>query len=293
MNDETAKRRALAQRVADAYRRELNACAAALFGSTSRNLADEYSDIDMTVFFTELPERTAAMTAVARVLGATDWKKLWEGDDNGFADTFVADGIECQVGSSTLAYLEEIMEDVLLRNDTDHDKHTIMGGYIHALPLYGGEIVERWRKRIEAYPPDLAREMVRAHLDFRPLWLLRKRFAGRDTLIVFHSLMSDLSRKLLGVHLGLNRIYPEHDFKRLGDLTARMTIAPRDFDRRLRTLMNSDYESALREARGLIEETFALVERHMPELDITEARSKFDRPDPVAMARRMQNIGTT
>lgn len=279
MDQETAKRRELAGRVAGAFQESLNACASIVVGSTARAKTDRYSDIDMTVFFRELPDQQAAAD-IQESLGITDRRKLGEGDERAFMDTFFIDGIDCQIGFSTVDYLEEFIDDVLLRNDTDHDKHTIMGGLMEALPLYGDELVEGWKTRLANYPPELARAMVTAHLDFRPVWMLRERFAGRDTLIVFQTIAGDIARKLLGVYLGLNRLYPEHDFKRLSGLIDRMSIAPENFDQRLRTLVSGRYDEALHEIQTLVEETFALVEQHMPDIDTSAARSKFSRPDP-------------
>jgi hypothetical protein len=281
MNEETAKRRALAGRIAEIYGANPKTRAAIVVGSTARDQCDAYSDIDMTMFYETMPTEEELAASFA-TLGGTGLKPLGEKGEDGFAETFFLDGIDCQVGHTTLEAMDTIFSDVMDRYDAGHDPHVIVGGILESLPLLGAEIVDGWKARLGGYPDELAAAMVRHHLKFRPQWLIDERIAARDTLPLFHRMMGDAVRNILGVLLGLNRIYPEHDFKRMGALLERMTIAPAGIDARIRNVMRCQYIESTNELSGLIEDVLALVEEHMPEVDTTEVRAKIGEPAPVA-----------
>jgi hypothetical protein len=281
MNEETARRRALAGHIARIYGANPKARAAVALGSTARDQCDRYSDIDMTIFYETMPTDEELASSFAE-LGGRDLKPLGEKGADGFAETFFLEDIDCQVGHTTIAAMETIFDGVMERNETGHDPHVIVGGIRESHPLTGEEIIIGWKERLASYPDALAEAMVRDHLRFRPLWVLDERVAARDTLILHHRLIGDSVRNLLDALLGLNRLFPEHDFKRLGGLLAKMTIAPRELDERLRLVMKCEYGVATRELGALIEELFALVDEHMPSVDTAEARERFSAPAPVA-----------
>lgn len=280
MNDQTARRQVLAARIAETFAAHTPAVAAALVGSTARGANDRYSDIDMTMFYKKMPS-IARLRAAREALGATSWGLLGgvEGEAE-FAESFVVDGVECQVGHADIATFETLMADVLERGDTDHDKHTVMGGIAEAMPLLGAERVEAWRARAGTYPDALAEAMVRDHLKFRPRWFMEHRIDGRDTFLIHYRLLERFSRNILGILLGLNRLYPEHDFKRMGLLIERMPHRPIDLDRRLRRMFQSEYVRALDVLYPLVEETLVLVGTHMPQIDLAPARAALDEADP-------------
>jgi predicted nucleotidyltransferase len=275
---ESRRRRGVARRIADAAAASGKVEAVALVGSTARGNADAYSDVDLSVYYRERPTR-AELEEFRERLAMTDWRILGGSEDEDFVDAWSVDGVEGQAGHGLLSGIELLIDDVVIRYDTDHDKHTIMGGLAEAIPLHGSEIVERLKSRV-TYPEGLARAMVAKHLSFRPIWSLENRFAGRDALFPFMQVAIEWERRILGVLLGLNRLYPEHDFKRLGNLTARLSIAPRDFDQRLRRVLRANYGEAVRELGDLVEDTIALVERQMPEVDTSGVRAEMGRPDP-------------
>lgn len=283
INKETEKRRGLARRVAEIYGANPRTRAAVVLGSTARDECDRFSDVDMTMFYETMPT-DEELAERYNSTGGTGLKPLGERGDDGFAETFFLDGVDIQVGHTTIEAMEKLFTEVIEGNDTGHDPHVIVGGIQESVPLLGDEIIASWKERLVHYPDALAEAMVREHLRFRPRWLLDQRVAGRDTLIIFHTMLGNHVRNILGVLLGLNRLYPEHDYKRLGRLLTRMTIAPRDLDRRLRLIMHGSYGESTVELERLIVELFALVKEHMPGVETAEAWERFTEPEPEAIA---------
>jgi hypothetical protein len=81
---------------------------------------------------------------------------------------------------------------------------------------------------------------------------------------------------VLGVLAGLNRqYYSTFYFKRMRAFTETLTLKPADLADRIERLLahlSSDPAAAANELEALVAETVALVERHMPEIDVTEAK---------------------
>ena len=101
-----------ARTVASIYAMYPQARAAIVVGSLARHQYDEYSDIDMTVFYDTLPTEDE-VRAGREAAHATDWMRFPGGEDEEFADSFLLDGVECQVGHCTVARIERDMNAVL------------------------------------------------------------------------------------------------------------------------------------------------------------------------------------
>jgi hypothetical protein len=101
--------------------------------------------------------------------------------------------------------------------------------------------------------------------------------AGRNEIPLLYENHSHSVRLLLNLLFGLNRIY-HPTFKWTRYFAEEMTIAPRDFFARLEQVYRDDAVSGTRELRSLIEETFDLVEHHLPQIDLAAQRAEFAKP---------------
>ena len=70
-------------------------------------------------------------------------------------------------------------------------------------------------------------------------------------------------------------------FKWTRFFVAEMTIKPPDFFARLERVFQSDAASGTNELRKLAEETFVLVENHLPNVDLKQQRETFNRQYPI------------
>ena len=78
--------------------------------------------------------------------------------------------------------------------------------------------------------------MVRKHLRFYPRWFLEEMVLKRGDLLWLYEILTQQQTKILGILLGLNRLYYSGSFKRLDRLIARMEIAPLDLSTRLKRI---------------------------------------------------------
>jgi predicted nucleotidyltransferase len=274
MQDANGRLLALARRVAAVYTASEKARASAVLGSVARRESDAFSDIDLGIYYDTMPTEEEVV-AGREALNGTHLMRLPRGSDEGIADIFTVDGVECQIIHCTTARIDADLSEVLDAQETEHEKHAVVGGILDALPIFGEDIILGWQRRAAAYPDALAEAMVRDHLRFWPYQILEKRIVPRDAPLYFHKALIDHERTVLSALSGLNRLYPQLEFKRLDAYVARMTIAPSDLAARLKRVLQAEPLAAVAMLRAVIEETFALIERHMPEVDTADAQKRF------------------
>jgi hypothetical protein len=71
-------------------------------------------------------------------------------------------------------------------------------GVQRSVPLHGADLIAGWQARLAAYPPELARAMVEAHLTFWPIWRVTDWLLARDMTLWYHQTLVDSSHNLLG-----------------------------------------------------------------------------------------------
>ncbi|HEX6383329.1 MAG TPA: hypothetical protein VF177_01545, partial [Anaerolineae bacterium] len=154
----------------------------------------------------------------------------------------------------------------------------------HSIPLFGVEQVGRWREKAAGYSDKLARAMVTEYLDPAELgiWYARHMLVARDDLLMLYDIFCQLERRILGALLGLNRIYMAHPgFKWLNETVATMKIAPPNLAHRLKQVFLLAPGAGVAELNGLLEETIALAETHLPGIDLARSREVIRHQRPV------------
>jgi hypothetical protein len=170
--------------------------------------------------------------------------------------------------------MDRYIADAVERADPAEGPHYLISAVQHSRPLHGEAIVDRWRALAATYPEALARAAVTKHMAQPARWYYADMLAERDDVVFLHEVIVPVVHSLLGMLLGLNRIYQDHpNFKWLDRLIARMTVAPPDLGMRLRRVYRSPPREGVRELRRLLQETVALVERELPGFDTSEARA--------------------
>ena len=96
-------------------------------------------------------------------------------------------------------------------------------GLLEGLPLYGDELIARWRARVAVYPDGLRRAAIEHHWRFFPLWFYDDAIALRDSELWRLDMLLEAAFNLLGVLAALNRVYyARFELKRLRKLEAKL-----------------------------------------------------------------------
>lgn len=273
-------RRALAERIADAYT-AAGAEAVLLAGSTGRGEADRYSDLEVGIFWRSAPTDEARAAAVAGAGG--DLHRLWpfaEADRAWFDDWFIGrrggvpkSGVLVEAVNMTIADAQTTVEDVIERFDPQIEKQLLVAALCDGVGLAGEDLLTPWRDGARVYPDGLARAVVERHAQIDHFWrfpMLRDRGnamqAARAT--------ADVHERVLHALLAVNRVY-WYGVKSLESVAQRLAIAPADLLGRIRLAYELDPAEREEPLAELVEETYDLVERHVPGVDVDRLRAIF------------------
>jgi hypothetical protein len=271
--NEITKRRALAEIVAPAYAENPKVAGVLLAGSVARGIADQFSDIEIDIFWHAPPTDEDRRAPIERA----GWQPIYRHvDENEWAVGFLIAGVKVDTSQFLVSTLDRWLDDAIVRADTEPEYQVRITAIQHGQPLYGAEMIERWRAKIAEYPAALAHAMVAQYISFRPRYLLEM-LAARDDVLLLHQDLLASEQLILSVLMGINRVYAPHPYHKWLDWEIRqLKIAPPDLNRRLRQILRVEPRMAVDQLHQLIEETFALVERHLPGFDTGAARAVFD-----------------
>lgn len=254
----------LAQVLVPGYAAEPQVRAVAVGGSVAAGCADRFSDIDLYVFWQEVPASKVERTDP---VDHEEWIELLE-----------VEGVAVEVSHFAQERIDRIFHHVLEQFDPDPRKQDLIHSMHTAWLLHDTGFLASYIARAADYPEPLARSMVVRHLDFTPRWYLQA-LAERQDLLRFYDLLGKNLKSVLGILLGLNRLYHPHPlFKSLDRMVGRMSLSPPSLLSRLRETLSSPPEGGLRQIEQLIGDAFLLVESHMPEAAVGPAKERYEAP---------------
>lgn len=267
----------LARAAAGAYTDNPNVRAVMVGGSVARGCADEFSDVEIGVFWHTPPSDAERMEAVSRI-GGEVWKfepfrDGRAGEHVGLSESTV--GSERHRGTAmvspihlTVEAAEERIGALIDGLDTASHNYEFAAAVYYGIPLYGEALIERWKKRVGAFPTRLAVKLVQENLWLGP-WFNWAGYGERvDYLVVVQHLVW-MQQGIVSILAALNREYlPSLEYKWVRWFINRLRIKPADCAIRLQaTFGKGDLSEAACELVELGMEAIDLVENHLPEVN--------------------------
>lgn len=232
-------------------------------GSVPRDYADEYSDIEIPIFWETLPDDVTRHAIVSTLNG----KFLYAYDGPAHEDQLLIDGVQVDLWDVSTTHQEEILDDVLRKHHFDLGTLNALDTMRSCIPLFGHEIVQEWKLRAQEYPNELAKKIIQEHLaafNISELSLAAK----RNNPTAFFSRLSVLQQEAFLVLLGLNRKYFP-TFKWLYQSLESMQVKPEEIDRRFLNAFEAPFTEAVQNTKLILEEIVHLVEMQFPQIDTT------------------------
>ncbi len=267
---------ALVKRNVQAYIANPKTQAVMVTGSVAEGLCDEYSDCDVVLYYDELPSEAELCLARQQNQGAELIEILGDRQEGAFGETFCLNGVECQFAHTAIALWEQEMASVLEEFNVPSPIMKMLYGLSIGIPLHGEALIGQWKAKVANYPDGLAQRMVEKHLQFFAVWGMQEKLVRRDTTLWYYQILVELTQHLLGVLSGLNRLYySTFQFKRMSRFIEQMKIAPDNLAMRLEGVFHQPPSIAVLQVEALVQETIALVEIHMPQVDTASAKRKL------------------
>lgn len=273
--NELSKIRRVAQTGADRFAEHPKVASILLTGSVPLNDVDAASDVDLILYLNEpfTKEEYDAEVAEAKATGGD----LHFGDhDQGFGVWHFIDGRKVDFGFGLKSQTDEILDALLVKHDPNPTYQLIARGILNGEALKDDGSIAAWQQRLSDYPAPLAEATIKNCLKFMPAWVMREMGAKRDDPFLVYECALPASSNLCGILAALNRRYHPGKAKRLDKFAAELTIAPRDFARRLRAVFDLPLLEGVNELEALVRETFDLVDAHSPNIDTTACRKRYD-----------------
>jgi hypothetical protein len=273
MSDATGHLRALSLRIVDVYVAHVQPRAILLVGSAATGNADEYSDLDLLVYYDNVPSEEALADprrelAVERFRG-TPWSdESGRADERGYSERYYLNGIQCQVGHMSVGAFEREIARLLVDLELNEELPKIMSGLFAGLPLHGQDLIDQWR-RAAGYTEPLQRAMIERHWTFFPWWHFQEKLRARDATVWRHDVLAKSAYSIVGVLAALNRVYfSSFEFKRASTFLSQLEVAPTALPARLDALFESDELASTAELERLVRETGALVTARFPDINL-------------------------
>ncbi len=273
------RRRRLAQRVADAHRGlDDSTLLAFVSGSVVDGLADERSDIDLSLVWAELPTTDQLQQACAAAGGEPWFDVQAEPAAGPLVVAFQLEDIEVQVSYFTHEQLRTQIDELLLQHNPDTPLHALADGVLKAEPLFGHRPLQALQARLAAFPPELALAMAR-HFSARTVaWQAMTQHVHRDALLWCRDQQVQACHRLLGLLAAVNgRYHSRQPIKRLHTWAGALDTSPPGLADRIDQLLCAPPRLAALALHALEGEVLSLVAQRFPTLDLAALETERAR----------------
>ncbi|MEZ5337640.1 MAG: nucleotidyltransferase domain-containing protein [bacterium] len=253
-----------------------------LTGSVASGQADAASDVDMAVYFDEMPGREQLEAFRAALAGGAWIFFFGDPAEGGCAISFSIDGVKHDFGMAALDPWREWMQDILVNHNHESPLQKAASGIMDARVLYGPETADWIRQQVQHYPRGLGVKMLQAHLNFFPAWVPLQMAWQRGDILHYQQILVEEANHLLHLLCALNSVYHYGEFKRLGQYAAKFRLGPRDVETRINALFSAPPEQAVGEIHAMLAELMQLIERDWPEVDTARQRMRLALPQQQA-----------
>jgi hypothetical protein len=288
MNAGSQWRLALARHIAPFYAQNSHVAAMMVSGSTARGHADRYSDIELAVFWHRPPTDEERRVVIEQAGGDLHLLFPYDPAEEVWSDDFMMgraapdqpkSGVLVEAGHYMADFMPRLLEGVLTRYDPDEGKQNVIAGLLDGIALYQEDVIAQWQSRASVYPDALALAVVNRHAQIDHFWRWEMFLHRHENLMLLYQSFNQIQQHMLHVLLAVNHVY-YFGFKWLDVLMERLPIAPRDLADRLRLPYQVEPAQGAHVVAALVEDTYDLIERHLPGVDVEQLRHifRFRRP---------------
>jgi hypothetical protein len=249
--------------------------AAMVTGSVSLGRVDAASDIDMMLYYRELP--SAEMFASIKEEALASGGGIYGYDaDEGLACYFFVNGVKVDIAfQKTADFAQMIQEFVAEPNTSVKNKLIIMSGIQQCIALSGHDIIEAWQQQLNDLPASFFDELVQAHLRFPPIAVLQEMGVDREDYGFVYELLLEAVGNMLIVLCGVNRVSPPGKIKGLAMRLEQMAHKPARLAERIKQTWLLPPREMVPYFYAIVDDLLTLVETQMPHISTQPARDRL------------------
>ncbi|MFB4166794.1 DUF4037 domain-containing protein [Virgibacillus sp. JSM 102003] len=269
----------LASDIANIYEQNPKVEAVLLGGSVSRNWHDEYSDIELFVFWDGAPTDEERKAPIVELNGNIIHFHPYE--DEEWSETYITQGVKLEISNFLTDTIYKIINDVIISCDTNLDKQCIAATVYNGVSLSNDLVINSMKEKVSKYPYELSVAMVKENIFLGNRWNNREALLEREDWLMLYKVMVAVQTNLMSILFGLNRQFVHHPaFKWQKHTLSSMEITPKNLSNRLESIFLDDPKTSIRELEVIIEEMYELIQRELPQIDLSLVfdKSLFLRP---------------
>ena len=273
-----AARLAHARRIGARYAAEPGVLGVWCAGSVGRGHADRWSDLEVPVLWATPPSDAARAVVVSNVGGLDTWPQVYDETERMVLDVWWMDGSECaglqvEVPHLTVDDAEALLHRLLIELDPDPYLLGFAAALAYGQVLHGCEELTSLMDRVASYPRALAAAVAREHGRVNHFWRWRM-YVERGNPHGLAAHFADVAGRVEHMLCALNRRWWP-GVKWPGWTMADLAIAPPDVAVRLRAAAGASPAEAAAGLTGIVEETYDLLDEHLPEANPARLREIF------------------
>ncbi|MCA0983424.1 DUF4037 domain-containing protein [Halobacillus yeomjeoni] len=262
----------LAEETAAIYTQNPNIDAVLLAGSVGRGWDDDFSDIELHIFWSVSPSDEERKAPIYQLKG--ELLSYYPYEDEEWSESYrIEPGIKLEISNFLTTTIDKVVHSVVEDFNIDYDYQCIVSSIVDGEGLYGHEIIDEFKKKSSIYPNELAYQMVQTHMDLGNRWNNRYALLHRKDWLMLYDVINQVQKNLFGVLFGLNHLYVQHpSFKWMNETIQKMNIKPLHFEKRLEGLYQGNPERAIVELETLYEDVAALTAVQFPKKEDLESK---------------------
>lgn len=243
-----------------------------LAGSVAMGWEDEFSDIELHIYWKEAPTDDDRNGPIQSVQGNILAYHPYE--DEEWSESYIThDGIKLEISNFLISTIQSFIKDVVMRYDVSFDKQCLIASIQDGVGLYGQSLINAFKRSVDNYPSELAVKMILENLNLGGRWNNRHALLERKDWLMLYDVLCGVQKKLMGVLFGLNSLYVHHPaYKWMPHKIEQMQLKPDDFLIRMNKILLGNPRESIRDLEHLVDEVFKLVELHKTEINMEKQK---------------------
>ena len=269
----------MAEKIAPIYAENPKVDAVLLGGSVSRGWQDQFSDIELLIFWNRDPSEGDRKKPIGKLKGAILDFHPYEEEE--WSETYLTEGIKLEISSFLTTTMQRYINRTIQELAVDPDTQCIAAAIQYGEALSGKMVIKEMKQQLENYPDDLRKAMIVENLDFGSRWQNREALLFRKDWLMLYRVFADVETKIMSILFGLNRQYLIHPgFKWQRQTLEGMPIKPENMAARMEAVFLGKPQEAVKELEMIIREVFELIARELPALELENAKKQTERVRP-------------
>ncbi|WP_308937077.1 DUF4037 domain-containing protein [Cytobacillus kochii] len=204
----------------------------------------------------------------------------FEGEE--WSESYIVSNVKYEISNFRTRTFQRIIDDLLIKLKADIEKQVLLASLQSGIPLVGKDLFKGLRRQMDGYPTELTIYLIKEYKEVTNSWHSRYGLLERNDWYLLQQVLFSVEKNILILLFALNKEFIQHPgFKWLRKSVNALKVKPSNFLERLEKVHIGQLTMRdLQELEKLLVETYRLIERAYPEIDLNEVKqkSKLTRP---------------